>query len=513
MKKLFLSAVLLLIACTPQAGEEIAAYANPGFPVSAVTTWLQARSVQKTDLIEESWYGLYLFGSKMGWFQIRISCHQADGKTWYRTINRMLFAARRGGDTAQVLSSSDVLENTNGKVELFHAYQKQGPLPKLTRGYVKNDTLYWETRSGDRVVSNSRPWNPETLPPYATELMIKKRGLQRGTIDNIKLFVPDSPEADVVSDIVIGKKEAVKLLGETRNLIPLTLHYRKPIEVKAISWMNEERIVYKMSLMETMILYRLPPQLAKRPGKVKDFFTMSVVPINRPFPEPRSQKRLRFRLILKRTKELPPIPTGVRQNVIKKTPQQIDLDVQAVAPSSATNLIGDYPKTMGRYLKSTPYLQSDAPAIRSAARSILKNEKNALAAVRTLERWVAKSLEKKNFKVSFASALETLTSREGDCTEHAVLLAALCRASGIPSRVATGLVYLPEAGGDGGFLYHMWTEAWLGRWIALDATLPGPFVDATHITLARSALEDSSSIYNLFPLISYIGNLRIELLP
>ena len=49
-------------------------------------------------------------------------------------------------------------------------------------------------------------------------------------------------------------------------------------------------------------------------------------------------------------------------------------------------------------------------------------------------------------------------SREGDCTEHAVFLMALCRARGIPARGAMGLVYLES---QRAFFYHMWTEVYI----------------------------------------------------
>jgi transglutaminase-like putative cysteine protease len=66
-----------------------------------------------------------------------------------------------------------------------------------------------------------------------------------------------------------------------------------------------------------------------------------------------------------------------------------------------------------------------------------------------------------------------------------MLLAALLRAAGIPSRVAVGVTYA-----DGEFISHMWTEAYLNDWTALDATLSGgDVVDATHIKLAASALD------------------------
>ena len=80
----------------------------------------------------------------------------------------------------------------------------------------------------------------------------------------------------------------------------------------------------------------------------------------------------------------------------------------------------------------------------------------------------------------------------GDCTEHAVLLAALLKARMIPSRVCHGLVYV-ELGGsaingqaedgmesaassDGQFGWHMWSQALInGHWHDLDATLHVPY--------------------------------------
>ena len=72
-----------------------------------------------------------------------------------------------------------------------------------------------------------------------------------------------------------------------------------------------------------------------------------------------------------------------------------------------------------------------------------------------------------------------------------MLLAALLRAAGIPSRVAVGVTYA-----DGLFISHMWTEAHLNDWTAFDATLPGgsaSAVDATHIKLASSAMDGATA--------------------
>ncbi len=119
----------------------------------------------------------------------------------------------------------------------------------------------------------------------------------------------------------------------------------------------------------------------------------------------------------------------------------------------------------------------------------------------------------KNLDTGFATASEVARTLSGDCTEHAVLLAALLRADGIPSRVVSGLVYLERfAGARDVFGYHMWTEALIdGRWVDLDAALPGEVdgFDATHVALAVSALDGPEAAADFVPLVGLIGRLHI----
>jgi len=55
-------------------------------------------------------------------------------------------------------------------------------------------------------------------------------------------------------------------------------------------------------------------------------------------------------------------------------------------------------------------------------------------------------------------------------------------------------------------LAHAWAESFVGEWIPVDATLPGIFVDATHIKLAEG---DTSAIFDA---VKAIGNLKAEVL-
>jgi transglutaminase-like putative cysteine protease len=72
-----------------------------------------------------------------------------------------------------------------------------------------------------------------------------------------------------------------------------------------------------------------------------------------------------------------------------------------------------------------------------------------------------------------------LEKREGYCVHYATALALLCRASGVPTRIATGF-QLADPQEDGTFLVknsdaHAWVEVWFGPehgWRAYDATPP-----------------------------------------
>ena len=101
---------------------------------------------------------------------------------------------------------------------------------------------------------------------------------------------------------------------------------------------------------------------------------------------------------------------------------------------------------------------------------------------------------------------------EGDCTEHAVLLAAMLRAAEIPSRVAVGLVYVDSLSAFGG---HMWTEAYLdGHWIPLDGTLGRGGTGIGHLKLTDSSLADDGpgALSSFAPLMLVIGQMQIEVI-
>ena len=135
------------------------------------------------------------------------------------------------------------------------------------------------------------------------------------------------------------------------------------------------------------------------------------------------------------------------------------------------------------YLKSDPFVQSDHQKIQNLAKEILKDSPDAtpLKKAEKLLGWVHTHIEKRPV-LSLPDALSTLENRVGDCNEHAVLLAALGRAAGIPTRIEAGLVYL-----KGRFYYHAWNLMYLGRWVTADSLFGQLPADVSHLRLATGS--------------------------
>jgi transglutaminase-like putative cysteine protease len=111
---------------------------------------------------------------------------------------------------------------------------------------------------------------------------------------------------------------------------------------------------------------------------------------------------------------------------------------------------------------------------------------------------------------ALATADHVAKTLRGDCTEYAMLTAAMCRAVGIPSRTAVGLIYA-NVRGQPAFAFHMWTEAWVdGRWRPLDATLGKGRIGATHLKICDQSWHEARDMTPLFPVVRVLGRIRVE---
>ena len=186
----------------------------------------------------------------------------------------------------------------------------------------------------------------------------------------------------------------------------------------------------------------------------------------------------------------------------------VEIEVDAARGSKATEAERSDPA----YLASSGAIDFGDEAVTAfVARGLEGCSRDPLVRAATLRRAVARHMRHRHYGTAFASASDAARTGSGDCTEHAVLLAAALRADGIPARVASGLVHgrVDEAT-EPGFAWHMWTQALIGgQWIDLDATRPLDF-DAGHLLVSTSALAQQGGEDELAALLPLFGRLDIE---
>jgi hypothetical protein len=145
--------------------------------------------------------------------------------------------------------------------------------------------------------------------------------------------------------------------------------------------------------------------------------------------------------------------------------------------------LGEDEAGRARALRPTRWLQSDHPRIRAIAATYARMNGSETQKMEGLAARTFRLMPRVEFGGHY-SAVETLVRRAGDCTEAAVLLAALGRAARIPTLVVSGLVYSRDSyhGIGNVFMPHSWVLAYVdGEWKSFDAALER--FDSTHIAL------------------------------
>lgn len=402
--------------------------------------------------------------------------------------------------------TSEYIESPDGKLLFASTVSRLGATETHCRAKVKGNNLSIETTIAGKTSARTIPLDHDIIGPYAQLRRIRNEALEPGASLTFQTFVPEFKRI-VTTTLKIEGTDTITLNGALVSLWHGTMTQDILPGIITKVWIDNNGSIARshvnlMGGMETRRSTETQALCVVAPSHIVDIMDKFFIPSNREIRSVYTVTEALYRL---------EAPQGTlkqlnfadrRQTIEKRGPGWILLRVRA---------IGDTEKPTAKrphktYLASTLYLQSDDPEIKELARKACGDAKTPAEKTARLKEWVYKHIRKKDFGVGFASAKEVVVSRRGDCTEHAVLLAALLRAEGIPSRLAVGLVYYQN-----NFGYHMWTEAFLNNWTAVDAAFNQTIVDATHIKLKTTALPGASATNPFTDILTIIGNLKLTI--
>ncbi len=492
-------------------------------PSSAVGTAEPATLEKGASQAIDEWMALLINGQKSGYLHTR---RVPLGNT-IETTQEMQWRMQRNGVPLVIEVIESGRESTDGKPLSFRSEQRLSKIIMRVEGRLRDGKTLEITKSGLGPVTTKRlPWNPEWVLPETHRLRqiaaFRKQGMRPGSKYTDWVFVP-SLEKAVKTTTVLGQPEDVDLLGQTQRLWHITETADMGF-IKQVSdaWVDDQFNVKKMRLeMMGMQLEMIacPKACATADGPPFEAFANTVVPVPRPLVRSELAGPLEWTFAIKKPVTELHLPESEEQHVwqrVDKNGQQLVIRVNPAIPplrstalpakSSGSASPGSAEENLDDWRKPTAWLQSDANLIVGLAKKAVRANQSKAEQMQAITNFVRHYISDKNLSVAYASALETAKYRNGDCTEHALLTAAMGRAVGIPTRIATGLAYVPDLDGRKHVLVpHAWTQAFVdGRWKSYDAAI-GRF-DSGHIALEYGD-GDPRHFYSGIQL---IGNLTLK---
>ncbi|MEY3142393.1 MAG: hypothetical protein RLY21_886 [Planctomycetota bacterium] len=470
-----------------------------------------ARAGWKT--VDERWWVQELGGKPCGRMVERVEEGDGDDAGRVRTSSRVELRFRRAGQETRVELESVFVETASG--EPVEASVAQGGGEPVRYRFAKEKGAW--VASVDRGAAGAgerKVIDGEFLTPRAASALVAARH-KAGALE-IGFRAIDVQSGLSVAEIAMtrGKAEGAQTRYSTRNsLVPVVGTELLDAEGRSI-----ETTVEFAGLGE--FRSRLADKAAADRAYDAATFDLLVGTFVKIAPIARYDEQSRLAFTVRADADggvdLPSEGAQVARRIDART-QRVEIDVMRGSTAAA----GD--ATDERWLRATELLDFESEPVRELlAKAKLPKDGDAYRDAEALRRLVFRHLRRKDLATAFGSASDAARTQGGDCTEHAVLLAALLRAKGIPSRVASGLVYVPEMAGQGpGFGWHLWTQALVpdpegGKervWLDLDATLGGGGrgYHAAHILVATSDLAGGATDPAFARAVGMLGGVAIEL--
>ncbi|MBU0987116.1 MAG: transglutaminase-like domain-containing protein [Proteobacteria bacterium] len=361
----------------------------------------------------------------------------------------------------------------------------------MANGTILKDILSIQTQNVDSTQRIEIKLKEKIYMVPALLDAVTASGIKPGDEYSLQVFDPATLGQETVHIRVVGKEDILSM-GKTKRATKVLLIFKG---ITQTAWMGEQGGVLKekgilgISLERTTrdeALYGLPVESSQ------DLTMAASIPSNLLIDDARTLVRLDVEIggIQFDDVDLKGGRQTLNRNVLRIVKESL-ADLPAVIETNS--LLASEKK----YLEPTLFIQSDHPKIKKLTRQIVSAETKPLKKVHKLVDWIQDNIEKRPV-LSLPDALSTLQNRMGDCNEHAVLLAALSRAAGIPAKIEAGLVYL-----NGRFYYHAWNLLYLGRWITVDPLFGQIPADVTHIRFSSGSQKQQ------LDLMSIIGKIKL----
>jgi hypothetical protein len=421
--------------------------------------------------VADTWEVVHLGGYRIGFFHTTTREIDAGAAKVLRTSLQMELTLKRSGAVQKLKFENGNDETPEGRVLAVSMRMNDD----VQEGTVEEKGLHLKVNGG-RQIDKYVPWNDRVIGLYRQDRLCQDKKVKPGD-----RFTYDSYEPSLTSVLTVrgtvGEAEEVATLQGKKKLLRVEV-VSDPVLVpkpgseekfkiqlpKMLLWLDKDGMPLRRQTeipgLGTIVLHRTTRAGATAPvEEVPDLLENTKIALNRPIANPHETRSVVYRVTVKDDDD----PTSVlaqdaRQEIKNARGNSFELHVKAVRAPAAV----EKPDAPARdeFLKSCYYLNCDDARVKELAARAVGDETDPLRKARRIERWVCDNMQHDN-KAPFAPAGQIARTLSGDCRQHALLTAAMCRAAEVPSRTAVGLVYARDAKSRPVMAYHMWTEVWV----------------------------------------------------
>jgi Transglutaminase-like superfamily len=452
-----------------------------------------------------------------------------DGKKQIHTIVELRLTVKRFDGIAEMAMDTGSIETAAGKVLGTVMKQYLGKKQQARIDGVIDGNQIKLTLDGSKPL-NPAPWSDDVVGLYKQQSVFKNRDLKKGDKFRYSSFEP-TINMVIKAEVVVKGYREVKIPGakQSQRLLlvettPDKVEFKRGADKvekiqlpTTLTWLNEKfepvKSEFDVPGLGPLVLFRSSKEKALAPiTELTDINIGQLVRLKNRILRPHETTAAVYRITVKNDDNVATtFSRDDRQQVKNVKGNTFELHVKA---SKSTGGEPAEKEPDAEFTQSSYFITSENAKVKELARKAIGKEVDPWQKALRIEKWVHN-----NMKVTSDQALATADhvaqTLEGDCTEFAMLTAAMCRAEGVPSRTAIGLIYAEptEIKKAPAFAFHMWTEVWIkGRWIAIDATLGKGYVGATHLKITDHSWHDERTMTPLFPVIRVVGRVSIDVL-
>jgi hypothetical protein len=443
---------------------------------------------------EVTYYAVEINGILCGYSESEMKPVDKDGKAFLQVTDNVEVKMSLLGQDVEMKIRNDycIDESAPGSYTFCKHFIETGVNKMVVTTRIVGDTAFFQ--SGEGLETLSIYLEPGTILESKIQYSHLLKDFVEGHEQEKEYQVFDDMQGEIVTkEYTVLNEETLTLAGNTYETLVLNeLNRSNGVTIKL--WLLKEEGYPVRIDVSNRSIYLADASVKKR-IQMADMDNLLFAKVNKVIPDIQNITYMKVQATIESAGEwLTPEALNfsgqkfegtVDNNLIEGV---FELNTQRYEGTQSPGFPYDaeIPDGLQKYIEPEMLIESDHPEIVEEAKKITAGSRDSWEAVVSLSTWVGNNIQ--GAVPGGTSAINTYRTREGECGSHSRLLAAFCRAVGIPARLSIGCMYSSYLGGS--FGQHAWTEVYMGDagWIAVDATANEfDYVDAGHIRLGEKS--------------------------